>query len=322
MSKQSLTKKGLITMLTVGIIGVIILSFVVGIGLDYAHVAWNVDAYSKEVDISKKEINQNEIVVMSFNIRCWTGELFGKHRWGLRAPLVFETIGNSMPDILGVQELQKRPDKHLAKYLVGYGRYTPYRASKGINSESCGIYYNEKRFTLLDKGVFWLSKTPEKESIGWDAALPRICSWVKLEDKNGKELFVFNCHLDHAGEEARMESLKLIKQKIEVFEATNVILLGDLNFPENVKVTDANDPYNYVTSFLDDSKYADGVNVVKKGNTFHGYGKKGIDEPYVIDFILFKSEDLKAKTYGIVDAKINGEYISDHNPVQVVFEYK
>ena len=41
-------------------------------------------------------------------------------------------------------------------------------------------------------------------SKGWDAALPRVCSWVQLRDKRMNELlWVFNAHFDHQGEEAR-----------------------------------------------------------------------------------------------------------------------
>jgi len=38
----------------------------------------------------------------------------------------------------------------------------------------------------LRDGTFWLSETPEKVgSKGWDAALPRIMTWVKLKDLRG-----------------------------------------------------------------------------------------------------------------------------------------
>ncbi|HHX48783.1 MAG TPA: endonuclease/exonuclease/phosphatase family protein [Clostridiales bacterium] len=329
MSKKKQGKKGFVTttkglkaFISLAVIGAIVIAFGVGIGLDYANVAWNVDAYTQTVDASTKAVKENEMKVMSFNIRCYTCELVGKHRWGLRAPLVFETIENSMPDILGVQELKKKQEKHFDKYLVGYGKYAPYRKSKGLSAEACGIFWKESRFTLLDKGVFWLSETPEKESIGWDAALERICSWVKLKDINEKELYVFNAHLDHLGEKARIESLKLIQQKIDKVGDTNVILLGDLNFPENAAIQDVSNPYQYVTSFLDDSKYAEGVEITKARNTFHGYEKVDKNSP-PIDFILYKpNRDLKPKVYGVIDAKIDGKFPSDHYPVQVTFEYK
>lgn len=307
-------------MIALIVLAVMIVSVGLGFGIDFAYSVWYINKHTEAFDVSSKPIDENEIVVMSYNIRLATGDLYTEHRWRYRAPLVLRVIENNMPDILGVQEMKKIQENHFEKYLVGYGSYTPYR-SKGVSAEACGIYYNESRFELLDKGVFFLSETPDKQSIGWDAEFPRICSWVRLKDKNGKEIYVFNTHLDHKGKIARIESIKLINDKINEFEAKNVILLGDFNFSEKPKKEEETDPYKYVITLFTDSKYADGVNVLKAGDTFNSYGRKNLNGFYIIDFILFKSTDLKAKSYEVVDTKIDGQYPSDHYPVKTVFKY-
>ncbi len=44
-------------------------------------------------------------------------------------------------------------------------------------------FFNDKRFQLIDNSTFWLSGTPEKPSVGWDAAMERICTYALLKDQ-------------------------------------------------------------------------------------------------------------------------------------------
>lgn len=37
--------------------------------------------------------------------------------------------------------------------------------------EYSAIFYKRELFDVLDSGTFWLSPTPEKPSLGWDARL-------------------------------------------------------------------------------------------------------------------------------------------------------
>ena len=55
------------------------------------------------------------------------------------------------------------------------------------------------------QGDFWLSEQPDVPgSKSWDAALTRICSWVRLrETATGRELVFANTHFDHVGVIAR-----------------------------------------------------------------------------------------------------------------------
>jgi endonuclease/exonuclease/phosphatase family metal-dependent hydrolase len=104
------------------------------------------------------------------------------------------------------------------------------------DGEFSAILYRKDRFELLDGNTFWLSETPEeKGSVGWDAALPRIVTWVKFKDKQtGKVFFHFNTHFDHIGVVARNESAKLLKQRAHSIAGdTPVIITGDFNCGEN-----------------------------------------------------------------------------------------
>ena len=47
--------------------------------------------------------------------------------------------------------------------------------------EFCPIFFNTYRFELIESETFWLSETPEKISVGWDAALERICTYARFK---------------------------------------------------------------------------------------------------------------------------------------------
>ena len=56
------------------------------------------------------------------------------------------------------------------------------------------------KFELLEQGTFWLSPASAVPSKGWDAALPRICTWGQFRDKGtGFVFYFFNTHFDHMG---------------------------------------------------------------------------------------------------------------------------
>ena len=58
-----------------------------------------------------------------------------------------------------------------------------------------------QRFKREATGTFWLSETPEVVgSVGWDAALPRIATWLRLREwDTDREVLWLNTHFDHVG---------------------------------------------------------------------------------------------------------------------------
>jgi endonuclease/exonuclease/phosphatase family metal-dependent hydrolase len=80
---------------------------------------------------------------------------------------------------------------------------------------------------------FWFSPTPERPSLAWGAAHPRICSGLKLRHRNPamKPLWVMSLHLDHRSKNARANSLKLLGKRVrqKLAEGAEVIVCGDFN---------------------------------------------------------------------------------------------
>lgn len=245
--------------------------------------------------------------VMTYNIRYST-EKDGINAWSKRKDNVKALVKFHEVDILCAQEaLAEQYDAILENSnfeAVGAGRDDGQR--KG---EFSPIFYNKNRFTKKDGGVFWLSTTPNVPSKGWDAMFNRVCTWVRLYDKlNKKECLVFNTHYDHVGVQARIESAKLIKQKIqEIAPKLPVVYTGDLN------VTPETDAIATIKSFLSDSKEVSIEPPYGPEGTFNGFK---FDSPLKdrIDYI-FINKGFKVQKYGVITDSKDLRYFSDHLPV-------
>lgn len=245
--------------------------------------------------------------VMTYNIRYST-EKDGVNAWSKRKDNVKALVKFHEVDVLCAQEaLAEQYDavlEHSDFEAVGAGRDDGQR--KG---EFSPIFYNKNRFTKKDGGVFWLSQTPNLPSKGWDAMFNRVCTWVRLYDKaNKKEFLVFNTHYDHVGVQARIESAKLIKQKIqEIAPKLPVVYTGDLN------VTPETDAIATIKSFLSDSKEVSVEPPYGPEGTFNGFK---FDSPLKdrIDYI-FINKGFKVQKYGVITDSKDQRYFSDHLPV-------
>lgn len=250
---------------------------------------------------------ENAINIISYNIRLNVAS-DGENAWPKRKDNVKALVRFHDADILCVQEaLPLQVDELLENTnyaMEGVGRDDGKRAG-----EFSAIYYDKSRFTKKDGGTFWLSETPEKPSKGWDAALNRVCSWVRLYDKkNKKEFLVFNTHYDHIGVQARIESAKLLKRKIqEIAPKLPVVFTGDLNItPETAAIAT-------IKSFLIDAKEASIEPAYGPLGTFNAFK---FDSPLKdkIDYI-FVNKGFKVQKFGVLSDSKDLRYPSDHLPI-------
>ena len=169
------------------------------------------------------------ITMMSCNVRCLTPLDLGKKSWFYRADLLLSDIAAQAPGIIGFQEATRWQYAYLVDTLTGYDSVIDYRDQSPM-SEGCPIFYNTALYTLKDKGSFWLSETPEVMSKDWGAAHYRICSYVILTDKaSGRDFVVFNTHLDHVSDEARIKGIAVVLDKIAQFGGLPSVIMGDFN---------------------------------------------------------------------------------------------
>jgi len=177
--------------------------------------------------------SDNPIRVMSFNIRYGTAN-DGINRWDLRKEFLIETIQAYSPDLLGTQETLASQRDYLEASLSGYGVVGVGRDDGKAKGEMAALFYRKERFEEIKHGHFWLSENPDQVgSKGWDAALPRIATWVLLKDRTdptGTEILFLNAHLDHQGREARAQSTSLIRRQLQTLgEGCRWIVTGDFN---------------------------------------------------------------------------------------------
>ena len=254
--------------------------------------------------------NAQQITVASFNLRYDNPGDVG-NLWKDRAGPVCSLIRFHDFDILGTQEALKNQLDDISNSLPQYARYGKGRDDGKDGGEHSAIYYKKDNFKLLQSGDFWLSETPVKPGLGWDATCcNRICSWVYLQDnKTKKKFYVFNVHFDHQGVVARRESAKLMIEKIKtIAKNEGVILTGDFNADREAE------PYKILNSskILRDS-YADVKYPYENNSSFNAFGKD-LNRNAVIDHI-FISKNLKATKWGILTDTYHGKFPSDHFPV-------
>ena len=257
-----------------------------------------------------------KLILGSFNLRfdnaADTGNL-----WKDRAPVVASLIRFHNFDILGTQEGLKNQLDDICAALPGYSRYGVGRDNGVDAGEHSAIFYKTDRFTLLGSGDFWLSETPEKPSLGWDATCcKRICSWVHLRDKQSrKDLWCFNAHYDHQGIIAREESSKLILRKIrEIAGDGRTIFTGDLNGGHTCSWYQQIETSGWLTDSYDHVAFP-----YTNNPSFQAFGKK-LSGTEIIDHI-FTTKEFKALRWGILSDSYRGHYPSDHFPVLAEVEY-
>jgi endonuclease/exonuclease/phosphatase family metal-dependent hydrolase len=256
-----------------------------------------------------------EVRIMTFNIRYGTAD-DGPDHWDKRKDLLFETIRQYAPDVIGVQEALRFQLDEIGQAIGGYAEIGLGREG-GTKGEYSAILYAKDRFHVEASGTFWLSSTPEKVSNDWGNANIRICTWGRLVETASQQAFyLFNTHLDHVSQPSREKGVRLIACRIQArAHAEPFVLTGDFNAGEDnpaiqyLKGTDTKE--EVVPIPLKDTfrvLHPDEANV----GTFHGF--KGTATGPKIDFI-FTSSKTQVVDAAILHTNRDGHYPSDHFPV-------
>jgi endonuclease/exonuclease/phosphatase family metal-dependent hydrolase len=261
--------------------------------------------------------NAQEYTIGTYNLRYDNPRDSG-NLWVDRAPVVINLIRFHDFDVLGTQEGLKKQLDDISNALPEYTRYGKGRDDGGDKGEHSAIYFKKDKFNVLKKGDFWLSQTPDKPSLGWDATCcNRICSWVQLEDKKSKKRFYFfNAHFDHQGKQARVESGKLMLQKIkEIAGNEPAIFTGDLNGDHNSE---------WYQTVANSSALKDTYRQVKypyaNNASFNAFGSSK-NRTEIIDHI-FTTRHFEVEKWGVLTDTYFGKFPSDHFPVLVKVKLK
>lgn len=270
-----------------------------------------------------------DIRVMSFNVRfamAGHSESAAENNWNdskhPRRERAIRVIREANPDLLGVQEARELQIKDFQHALPEYEFYGIGRDDGKMGGEFSGIYYRKGRFTQQATGSFWLSATPEKPGTTFAAkpnTIPRIASWVRLNDREaGREFVLLNMHWDHIDVPAREKSATLVRERLTtIANGLPAIVTGDLNSYEDTKAfitltkPDANgrelfDSYRklYPQRSQDEATFNNWKQVLKGSR---------------IDFILYTAEFLP-KAAEIIRTTYDERLPSDHYPVTATLQ--
>lgn len=255
-----------------------------------------------------------KLKVMSYNIR-WNSPNDGFNHWDNRKASVAYLILNESPDFIGMQEVVHGQLIYLDSILTDYTYIGVGREDGQAKGEYSPIFYRRDAFTLLQTNTFWLSETPGRVSVGWDAALERICTYGQFENRqSGQRFWIFNTHFDHVGTQARKAAAALIIQKIKTINNDNapVILTGDFNLTPETETIKA------LQAALTDSGSRFDFNP-EQAATFNGFDTLSVGARR-IDYIFSKGVVLK-NTTRLLHKTPQGGWASDHHPVLAEFEY-
>jgi len=255
------------------------------------------------------------IHVMSFNIR-YNNPGDGENAWIHRKDIAASMIRFHGADIAGLQEALKGQIDDLTELLPEYGWYGVGRDDGVEAGEFMVILYRRNRFELLDKATFWLSQTPDSVSMGWDAACYRTVTWCKFKDMaTGKVFFHFNTHFDHRGRQARIESARLLVEKVkEIAGDYPVVITGDFN------TGSTSEPYGILTGAenINENEFFKDARLISEqghhGPTGTSTGFTSIRPGRQIDYIFIKNR-VQVLKHGFLSDTFDGRFPSDHLPV-------
>ena len=249
--------------------------------------------------------------IISYNIRYdnnWDIE----NSWKIRRNKISQILVQYSPSIIGIQEGLLNQVQYIDSSLIDYDYVGVGRDDGKKKGEFCAIYFDTTRYVLLKNSTFWLSETPDTISVGWDAALERICTYGLFKDRITKEEFwVFNTHFDHIGVVAREKSSELILKRINKInrQSLPVILMGDFNSIPN------SPPVKEIITELSDALQISLEKLQGPRGTFNGFNE---DLPIEkrIDYIF--TSNLKVLSYTHINDRLNNNrHISDHLPVMI-----
>ncbi|GKT48886.1 uncharacterized protein ColSpa_09067 [Colletotrichum spaethianum] len=266
--------------------------------------------------------------IVTQNVRYATKHPTPKEKpWSFRGPklcnqLDFITSGHESAFIC-LQEVLYSQLEDVQSYLgsawghIGLGRDDGKR-----RGEFSPVFYQVDRWKCERSKTLWLSKTPEKPSRGWDAALNRVVTVGEFLDKQtDTRVVVMSTHFDHQGVVAREESAKLLLKIAQEWgkgsngkPPTAVLLAGDFNStPEDnaykTMVAQDSGMVDVSTQVPEEKRYGNEI-------TYTSFDEPN-EKPTRIDFLFVKNPSpVTIRTFGVLSNKFDDDvYLSDHRPV-------
>lgn len=269
------------------------------------------ESYSFEA--AQSDVNQSAAVV-TFNCAAPWGSLKNGTLSSSRVKRFAQYMNDVHPDSIGTQEMNSDWLEKLKNLMSDYDSYGVQRGGDDSEkkSEMNAVFWLKDKYECIEQDTFWLSETPDTQSKYEGAGCYRICSYVVLQNRETKAVYIhMNTHLDNASDDAREFGAEVVMEKakelLQKYNNIPLVLTGDFND------TVDSAPYKVITETLTDSYYTNKSLVQPRKNTYTDWGSLE-DEQTPIDFIFTNSS---TSDYQVLDDLTNG-YVSDHYGVYSV----
>lgn len=248
--------------------------------------------------------------VATANLRC-DMECDGIYAFPYRKDWIVSQLRTLDADLYGFQEVQPHMQAYLADALPEYG-FVGCGRQGNLVGEAVPVAYRRERFVLTGLRHFWHSLQPGApgSTFGLDqSGCPRFCTVATLYHKaTGKTVRIYNTHLDHEGNLARILAAAQIRQDISLHtDAHAVFVTGDFN--------DTPDS-DCIAVMVQDGALLDASADV--GPSFHGYGS--VEKPIKIDYVFTLASLPPIGSRLVSDRSPEGVYFSDHDMVTAEFK--
>ena len=287
------------------------------------------------------------IRLLTHNIRYATNSPFrGEDRWEIRRPRVVNELRfNTTHCAESLICLQEVLHKQLVDILQGLNETGETWDSVGVGrddgheaGEYSPIIYRPGIWKLKFQGTKWLSETPDRPSIGWDASSIRILTIAVFQHHTSRKTVVaMNTHLDDQGSRSRLEAARIILAQVSLFatqfsqrRSLAVFLAGDFNSEPDQEayreMTNAKSPMVDLQGIVKEDKRYGNI------STFTGFDSQTTRRKR-IDFLFLNDSKSNSRTdnherdgnserlwhvegYAVLPNRFEDDvYISDHQAV-------
>jgi endonuclease/exonuclease/phosphatase family metal-dependent hydrolase len=249
----------------------------------------------------------------SFNLRGVIPGDKNERSWNVRKDIVANFLKKNDIDICGTQESAYKQFPALKELLPEYGFFGKSSVGEHNGRVLNLVMYKKSKYKMLKAETLWLTSTPNVVSKELDSSEPRTVTYGHFVDnKTGRDFFLFSTHFDHKGKLARPAQSKILMQLIEkIAKDKPFILVGDFNSKEESEVI------TYIKSkpYISDSRTITKAKPIDMPGTYHGF--KGHNNRVFknrIDY-LWVSKPSEVLNYEVSNYSENGIYPSDHYPI-------
>ena len=255
----------------------------------------------------------------SFNIRTQTSADTGNKAWTSRRAAVVSFINSLEADIIGLQEVKKAQFDYIKSNLSSNYSAIYFPRETASSPEGLAFIYDTTKFNLVSSERYWLSETPDEETMGWGESYYRIAAVIVLEHiETGENVKCVNTH-GPLNDTANINAYKLIMER-SVNDDCFTFLCGDFN------ATPGKLGYPTVAEELQDCRISALESPNRDHLTFQKWGTyaDGDTTSHILDYcFVSKGDHVEVLSYEVHTDRWgddNAQFLSDHYAIQTVVQ--